>query len=249
MTYQDFLMKIKDGVQIVGVRASESIQRAQNLSKTTTGKKGSSAAAYVYPIYDWKTNDIFKFLRDRKEPLPEIYKYLWESGIGVNGLRVSQFFSIDSAKSLVNMMEYYPELYDKILNREPNASLAMYYWDSEMFRRSTKKRKRLEKKTDAVDWKTKYLNELKNPVVQKKSEYRSTLVIVRKFSMIMTDNHYMQLYNILVSGDPKNRAVRAVYSNIFSVYSKKADKEIRNARFTNANKKRSDSGQDAPSGE
>ena len=60
-------------------------------------------------------------------------------------MRVSQFFSIDTAKSLVKMNEYYPDLMERIVRREPNAYLASLYWDSEMFGRSTAARKQNEK--------------------------------------------------------------------------------------------------------
>ena len=73
--------------------------------------------------------------------IPEIYLFLWQSGTRKGQLRVSQFFSIDTAKSLVKMNEYYPDLMERIVRREPNAYLAALYWDSEMFGRSTAARK------------------------------------------------------------------------------------------------------------
>ena len=39
-------------------------------------------------------------------------------------------FSIDTARNLVKMDEYYPGLMERITRREPNAYLAALYWDS-----------------------------------------------------------------------------------------------------------------------
>ena len=55
MTYQDFLTKItRDGIQMTGVRASESVQRLQYIARMKTEKDGLSSRNAVAPIYDWK---------------------------------------------------------------------------------------------------------------------------------------------------------------------------------------------------
>ena len=87
------------------------------------------------PLYDWTNNDVWLYLLREKVDIPEIYQFLWQSGTKKGQLRVSQFFSIDTAKSLVKMNEYYPDLMERIIRREPNAYLAALYWDSEMFGR------------------------------------------------------------------------------------------------------------------
>ncbi len=51
------------------------------------------------------------------------------------------------------MNEYYPDLMEKIVRREPNAYLAALYWDSEMFGRSTNTRKQNEKGKAEKDYK------------------------------------------------------------------------------------------------
>lgn len=56
------------------------------------------------------------------------------------------------------MNEYYPDLMERIIRREPNAYLAALYWDSEMFGRSSKNRRAIEKirrlKITESYWKT-----------------------------------------------------------------------------------------------
>lgn len=107
----------------------------------------------IFPIYDWTDKDVWLYLLREKVDIPEIYLYLWQSGTGRGQLRVSQFFSVDTAKSLVKMNEYYPDLMDRIIRREPNAYLAALYWDSEMFGRSSRKRKEMEGDAPQKDYK------------------------------------------------------------------------------------------------
>lgn len=38
-------------------------------------------------------------------------------------------------------MEFYPDLYERVIRREPNADLVMLYWDTDMFRSSKQDRK------------------------------------------------------------------------------------------------------------
>lgn len=69
---------------------------------------------------------------------------MYQVGVNRNQLRVSQFFSVDTVPVLVHLGEYAPNLMERVLRREPNAYLAVMYWDSEMFHRTTKKRRELE---------------------------------------------------------------------------------------------------------
>ena len=134
-----------DGITITGVRAAESIQRARNIAAMTMTGKNMTNRHQVLPIYDWSNNDVWLYLLENKVEIPDIYLYLWQAGTAKGQLRVSQFFSVDTARSLVKMNEYYPDLMERVIRREPNAYLAALYWDSEMFGRTSKTRRELEK--------------------------------------------------------------------------------------------------------
>lgn len=144
--YQDFMPRVcMDGITITGVRAAESIQRARNIAAMTMTGKNMTNRHQVLPIYDWSNNDVWLYLLENKVEIPDIYLYLWQAGTAKGQLRVSQFFSVDTARSLVKMNEYYPDLMERVIRREPNAYLAALYWDSEMFGRTSKTRRELEK--------------------------------------------------------------------------------------------------------
>ena len=212
-----------DGITLTGVRAAESVQRLQYMANMKLGGKGMTRRRQIFPIYDWTTNDVWLYLRDEGIEIPKIYFYLWQTGTTRNQLRVSQFFSVDTAKSLVQMNEYYPDLMERIIRREPNAYLAALYWDSEMFGRRTRARKEAEKDAAPKDYKAllmamfadmpRYFNTPRKLYIAKR--YRSLFL---KISLFATEKDYRLMYEALIRGDPKLRSFRALYQTIFSRY-------------------------------
>ena len=231
--YQDFMPRLcSDGITIVGIRTAESIQRRLNIATMTKAGKKCTHKRQIFPIYDWTNNDVWLYLKENHVDIPEIYLYLWQSGTGKGQLRVSQFFSIDTAKSLVKMNEYYPDLMERIIRREPNAYLASLYWDSEMFGRSTRKRKALEGEKEEKDYKAELIKMFNNmdeyfPQEHKRyvaERYRNFFLQV---SAIATPKDFKAIYEGLVSGDPKQRTFRALYQKIYGDYIDNAKKARR----------------------
>jgi predicted phosphoadenosine phosphosulfate sulfurtransferase len=222
-TYQEFLMKHNaDGICVTGVRMAESIQRSKYMASSFSSKSGLARGNMVWPIYDWKDTDVWRYLYEEKITIPDIYLYLYQTGSNLKELRVSQFFSVDTAKSLVKMNEYYPNLMDRIIRREPNAYLAALYWDSEMFRRSTKGRKNNEEPKDYKAEVFKLLNEPRNHFLTKGAMdgAQRMIQLLIKYGSIIEMKEYRTIYDCLVGGDPKQRTLRAIITNINMRYSK-----------------------------
>lgn len=229
-SYQEFLdKKCADGMCMVGIRTAESLQRLQSFSRIMFKGKGSAGRTKIYPIYDWKNSDVWKYLLDRNIDIPEIYMNMWQAGMSKNQMRVSQFFSVDTARSLVRMNEFYPDLMEHIIRREPNAYLASLYWDSEMFGRNGRARSESEG-TDTVKDYRKELNHMfshfdqyfDTPHKRKIAKrYRNFYVTVMN---IANDKEMKKLYESLIAGDPKLRNLRALYQNVYSRYIQEAKK-------------------------
>ncbi len=214
-TYQKFLKRINaDGIQICGVRVAESIQRMQAIASR------KSKGGMEYPIYDWRDTDVWRYIGDHGLDFPDAYLFMYQTGRSKQLLRISQFFSVDTAQSLVQMCEYYPDLFDRICRREPNAYLAMLYFDSEFFRRKR------EKQNDApVDYKAKTLAELqKTPTKGNKESHERIRKCVLTRGAIMNQKNWRDAYNTLVGGDPKGRSYRSLVTNIFRDNAKGASK-------------------------
>lgn len=228
--YQDFLPRLcMDGITMVGIRAAESIQRLKNIAKMTMAGRTVTNKRQVFPIYDWTDNDVWKYLLEQKVEIPDAYLYLWQSGTAKNRLRISQFFTIDSARSLVQMNEYYPDLMEHVTRREPNAYLAAMYWDSEMFGRRTRNRTRLEDGQPDKDYKTMLISlfadmggNFTTPLKLKvATRYRTFFLQISSFG----DNRdFREIYDGLTRGDPKLRTYRSLYNRIYGRYINAAKK-------------------------
>ena len=240
-TYQDFLPRItRDGLAITGVRMAESLQRLQYFAYLKSHGYDLTKRGQLFPIYDWKDADVWRYIYENNIDIPEVYLYLWQTGHNKHQLRISQFFSIDTARSLVKMNEYYPDLMERIIKREPNAYIAALYWDTEMFGRRSKARQELEKlstsdNANQKDHKAELLKMFSNmplffttqaklKVAQK---YRKLFINISSFA---TERDYKDLYEALIKGDPKLRSYRGVYQNIYTRYIAKTKTEYGEGR-------------------
>jgi len=223
--YQSFLYRYdKDKINILGVRTAESAQRLSGISKK---KSKNFTHTPFMPIFDWTDNDVWLYLYENKITFPEVYIRMYQTGVNKRRLRISQFFSIDTASSLVRMQEYYPDLMTRIIKREPNAYLAALYWDSEMFKRNTRKRKRLEKseEDDNKDYKKLFLEYVSddrnftNELQQQNRKDISRFVLRNSFKL--TQKEYKQIYEVIKAGDPKRRNLRGWYTDMVSNITKR----------------------------
>ena len=229
--YQSFMPRVcMDGITLTGVRAAESVQRLQYMSRMNLGGKGITGRRQMFPVYDWTTNDVWLYLLNEHVEIPDIYLYLWQSGSGKNQLRVSQFFSVDTARSLVQMNEYYPDLMERIIRREPNAYLAALYWDSEMFGRRSKTRRKIESAEPEKDYKALLLEMFNNmpkyfTTPHKLKIAKAYRAFFLKASLVATEKDYKRIYEALIRGDPKMRSLRALYQTVYTGYIDKAKRE------------------------
>lgn len=209
MSYQVFGEKIfKDIPQMVGLRMSESLQRRAAISVITK-------SSFVYPIYDWKDSDIWLYIQRTGLKIPVTYIYLYKVGVALNKLRISQFFSIDTIKTLPKVLEFYPNLYERILAREPNADLVMLYWDTDMFRSSKQDQKfGLEKGKNY----TQMFKETMKKAAANPDDYPGYEIVKKlyaKTSEATSEKTFQKMYQVLVAGDPKKRSYRIICGDIY----------------------------------
>lgn len=224
--YQTFCIKRTiDGIQMIGIRAAESIQRLEAISQIKR-KNGLQ-----YPIYDWKDNDVWLYIKENNLPFPEIYIRLYEAGAHKRNLRLCNFFGDSSITGLKWVAETDPELWSAIERRYPNAYLVLLYWDSEMFKRQSRKRTMLEGDTEQIDYKSKlydllFLNTEKYTIPPDTTNFlKEWRNFVLKLGNYMTNDIFKRCYEAILAGDPKRRSLRAIYTQVFDDFSKKSGKE------------------------
>lgn len=226
--YQTFLPRTtRDGIIMIGTRAAESVQRLINMSDRKMNQLGDRK---FVPIYDWKDHDVWLYLYQNHVDIPISYVQMWQVGVPKNQLRISQFFSVDTAKCLVKMAEFKPDLMTRIIKREPNAYLASLYFDSEMFRRSSSNRRKIEKNEEKKDYK-KLVFQLLSDIegnfdteLQRKTAYTYKYTMMKAIQYNASQGIFQRMYEALIAGDPKRRSQRAINNLIFTEYHDKVRK-------------------------
>lgn len=143
--YQTFIDNLTSGgISLIGLRIVESVQRLYAIAKA----KNITKIRRFYPIYDWEDTDVWLYIKENNLEFPEIYIRLYEAGVSKRQLRLCCFFGDSSINGLKWVAETDPELWEKIERRYPNAYLVLLYWDSEMFRRHSRKRNKIETEND-----------------------------------------------------------------------------------------------------
>lgn len=106
----------------VGLRGTESPNRWRAVCKNpaygmfyATGMPNGNAS--VYPLYDWNFHDIWKYIYDNQLHYSKIYDYMYKKGMGLQEIRVSSLIHEKSFKALVELPEFEPKTYDKLLKR------------------------------------------------------------------------------------------------------------------------------------
>lgn len=235
MNYQTFCTrKHKDGIQLIGVRAAESVQRLKYLSKTAMNGAATTGGSYkVFPIYDWKDGDVWLYIKEHNLDFPEAYMDLYAVGTNKHNLRMCNYFAAESIAGLRQIAEVDNDLWQRIERREPNAYLTLLYWDSEMFKRSTRKRASLEKDQEQKDYKSLLKNMLFDEpekhftTPERRKVARAYAQLYIKMDVFLQQSHYKKMYEALIAGDPKLRSLRAIWTNVGVYASSSARAETR----------------------
>ncbi len=118
---------------LIGLRATESPNRWRAVSKnpghkdlywTTSIGNGSVNA---YPLYDWNFHDIWKYIYDNDLKYSKIYDFQHKKGLGLQEIRVSSLIHEKSFKALVDLPEFEPKTYDRLLRRVEGISVGKLY--------------------------------------------------------------------------------------------------------------------------
>ena len=216
-TYQDFLLKVCDGPRMTGLRVFELVQRRVAIA-TQKPVAALSERPTIEPIYDWRDGDVWRYLAENDIEIPAAYMHLYQIGVPARALRISQFFSVDTAQTLARVSEFYPGLMERILRREPAAHIVSLYWDSEMFRRRTANRREIERNDKPRDARAQVFALLSN--IDGNFQSAGGRRLAHEFKKLLlakpyiTDQHFEAIHDALIAGDPKKRSYRAIIAHI-----------------------------------
>ena len=115
-----------DTAAFVGIRADESLNRFRTIAvfekETFKGKrwttKVSDGLYNIYPIYDWRTRDIWIYQsKNNEKPHNEIYDLMYKAGLTIHQQRLCQPYGDDQKKGLWLYHILEPQTWYKVVNR------------------------------------------------------------------------------------------------------------------------------------
>lgn len=117
MTFEAFVGKFADwfannrpAAMLIGIRADESYNRFMSIASarkmrfaddkpwTTATPRGH--AWYIYPIYDWKTADIWTWFGKTKTPYNPLYDLMYQAGVPTRYMRICEPFGPEQRQGL-----------------------------------------------------------------------------------------------------------------------------------------------------
>jgi predicted phosphoadenosine phosphosulfate sulfurtransferase len=117
---------------LVGLRGVESPNRWRTVSKNPVPiggqpvywgtAKGENAS--LYPLYDWNFHDVWHYIGEQRLRYHRIYDYQFRKGYPIQEMRISSLIHEKSFKALVDLPEFEPDTYNRLIKRAKGIVLA-----------------------------------------------------------------------------------------------------------------------------
>lgn len=117
--------------QIAGVRTEESPSRRMGLTTYETwrgqtwGSKVKNTEHFTwYPIYDWRLQDVWKFIHERGLAYCSLYDSLYQHGVPPRSMRLSSLHHEGAINTLFMLQELEPDTWDALSARMAGVNTA-----------------------------------------------------------------------------------------------------------------------------
>lgn len=121
---------------LVGIRADESLNRYRTIAGITKerleGKQWTTKVTdhvfNIYPIYDWKTADLWAYhARNPEKPYNGLYELMHKAGLNIHQMRICQPYGDDQRKGLWLFHLIEPETWARVVARVNGANGGALY--------------------------------------------------------------------------------------------------------------------------
>lgn len=119
---------------LVGIRADESLNRFRTLIMEKERLDGRQYTTWlgkglwnVYPIYDWRTEDIWTYHAKTGTPYNEVYDRMHKAGLSIHQMRICQPYGDDQRKGLWLFHILEPQTWPKVVARVNGANFGALY--------------------------------------------------------------------------------------------------------------------------
>ncbi len=142
MEFEEFIVDFgewysqgKSTACLVGIRADESLNRFRTIKNNNKIKfnnlcwttKVTENVFNCYPIYDWKTQDIWIYTKKFNKPMNGIYERMRMAGVPLGHMRICQPYGDDQKKGLWLYHLLEPETWVKVVARVSGANSGSLY--------------------------------------------------------------------------------------------------------------------------
>lgn len=118
----------------VGIRADESLNRYRTIVRDKSRYEDKGFTTWcggglynVYPIYDWRTEDIWTYNSKFNKPYNRLYDLMHQAGLSIHQMRICQPYGDDQRKGLWLYQIIEPETWGKIVARVNGANQGSLY--------------------------------------------------------------------------------------------------------------------------
>lgn len=121
----------------VGIRSQESLNRWRTIASTTKTRinnwcwstvMGDRGAWNAYPLYDWRTEDIWTYhARHPEQPANRVYELMSRAGLTIHQARLCQPYGDDQRKGLWLFHVLEPETWCRVVARVQGANQGALY--------------------------------------------------------------------------------------------------------------------------
>lgn len=141
MTFEDFIVDFgnwyaqgKLTAAFVGIRASESLNRWRAIAWHATKFESIHGTSHidkslwnVYPIYDWKGEDIWTYHGKTGTPHNELYNRMYQAGVPMHNMRICEPYGDEQRRGLWLYHIVEPETWGRVVARVAGANNGALY--------------------------------------------------------------------------------------------------------------------------
>jgi predicted phosphoadenosine phosphosulfate sulfurtransferase len=120
---------------LVGIRADESLNRWRTIVRKRASRVDGRpwtkwmghGLVNVYPIYDWRTEDIWTYFGRTGLPYPPLYDSMYRAGLSIHQMRICQPYGDDQRRGLAMWHVVEPETWARVVGRVAGANAGALY--------------------------------------------------------------------------------------------------------------------------
>lgn len=127
---------VRQHILCAGIRGPESFNRVRAIMQGGHFiSKKYSAYWYARPIYDWRTRDVWKAIRENDWPYSAFYDRIRAYGItNIEEQRVAPWGNVAQSRSVHVYAALYPEFWEKAMRRMPELRAQNRYGNTKLYR-------------------------------------------------------------------------------------------------------------------